>query len=259
MNFRNSLIFLGALCFLSGCATQRAPMEQDPYEGFNRAMFTMNEKMDAAFMKPVAKGYDAVVPLPVKMGIGNFFSNSGNLSRGLNALLQGKVGEGMTGFARILVNSTLGLLGLFDVASEMGLEQGDEDFGQTFAVWGMPSGPYLYLPFLGPSCGRDLVGYGIVYLYPLRPLRPIHYLTENLDRVEYYSLYSVQALGMRAAMLPAESILEGATWDKYAYLRGAYLQRRAAQIRDGKPAPLSDDDDFYDDDDSGSPVKSEDE
>jgi len=240
MSIRNILFFLGAFFFLSGCATQRAPMEQDPLEGFNRAMFAFNDGLDKTLLKPAAQGYDAVVPLPAKMGISNFFDNFRDLTRGGNALLQGKGEEGMTGFARLFINSTLGMLGLFDVASEMGLEKGDEDLGQTLAVWGVPSGPYLYLPLFGPSSARDFTAWWI------EP-SPLWELVK--DRMaDRNALYGVRILHYRASLLSLERILEDASWDKYAYLRGAYLQRRASQIRDGRPLPLPDDDD---DDDPG--------
>jgi len=237
MKIRTPLIFLSALCLLGGCATQRAPMAQDPIEGFNRAMFAVNEGLDTAVLKPVAQGYEAAIPLPARMGIGNVFDNFRDLSRGGNALLQGKGKEGMTGFARILINSTLGLLGLFDVASEMGLEKGDEDFGQTLAVWGAPAGPYLYLPLFGPSGGRDIVGFGVDQY-----MNPLWYLTKD-HIAERNTLHGLRMVHYRAVLLSADRIFEEATWDKYAYLRGAYLQRRAAQIRDGRPAPVAEDDD----------------
>lgn len=223
-----------ALACIAGCAgTPRAPSDKDPYEGFNRAMFEVHEGIDKAALKPLARGYDAVMPLPARMGVHNFYENIWDLSRGTNALLQGKGSEGMNGFARLLVNSTVGIFGLFDVASELGFDQGDEDFGQTLAVWGVPDGPYVFLPIIGPNTGRDLVGWGVDQLfYPL---------WWDLDDVRLRnSLMALRAVEYRAALLPADKVVEEAALDKYAYLRAAYLQRRHAQIHDGRPPRAQD-------------------
>lgn len=225
---------LVALTLLAGCAgTTRAPSAQDPYEGFNRAMFEVHEGVDKVALKPLAKGYDAAVPLPAKMGIHNFYENIWDVSRGTNALLQGKGEEGMTGFSRLLINSTVGIFGLFDVASELGLEQGDEDFGQTFAVWGVPDGPYVFLPIIGPNTMRDLAGWGVdQYFYPL---------WWHLDDVPLRnSLIALRAVEFRAGLLPADKVVEEAALDKYAYIRSAYLQRRNSQVHDGKPPRMDD-------------------
>ncbi|MCL2022426.1 MAG: VacJ family lipoprotein [Betaproteobacteria bacterium] len=240
MTNRNFLFLLGALCLFSGCATQRVPMEQDPLEGLNRAMFNVHEGLDTVLLKPVAQGYDALLPNPIKRGVGNFFDNFRDLARGGNALLQGKGEKGVTGIGRFLINSTLGVLGIFDVASEFGLERGTEDFGQTLAVWGMPSGPYLFLPLIGPSGGRDLVGFGVDSY-----ANPLWHLTRN-DPATRNSLYATNVVQIRAALLPTDQIIEEASWDKYAYIRSAYLQRRAAEILDGSggPTPLLDVDDL---------------
>ncbi|MDR0234381.1 MAG: VacJ family lipoprotein [Zoogloeaceae bacterium] len=250
MSARNYLTLCGVLCllFLSGCAAQRVPMAQDPFEGFNRAMFAVQEGLDTTLLKPLAQGYDAAVPVPVKAGFGNFFDNFRDLPRGGNALLQGKGEQGATSLARIFINSTLGMLGLFDVASEMGLERGGEDFGQTLALWGVPPGPYLFLPVIGPSGGRDLVGWWVdAYASPL------WYLVGD-DPATRNSLYGINIMHFRAALLPADHILEEASLDKYAYLRSAYLQRRASLIRGNSPTPLPPDDE-PDDSETESDVK----
>jgi len=237
VNIRNCLIFLSALCLFSGCATQRVPIAADPLEGFNRTMFTVHEGLDTVLLKPVAQGYDAVVPAPVKRGVGNFFENFRDVARSGNAFLQGKGRQGVTGLGRILINSTLGLFGLFDVASEMGLQKGTEDFGQTLAIWGVPSGPYLFVPLIGPSGGRDIVGFTVdAYANPL------WYLTKDEIAVRN-SLIGIYTMHTRANLLPADRILSEATWDKYAHIRSAYLQRRAAIT--GRPT-LDDYDDLDD-------------
>jgi phospholipid-binding lipoprotein MlaA len=225
------------LLLLAGCASQSASTARDPLEGFNRTMFAASERLDTVLLKPIARGYDAAVPTPVKMSIGNFFDNFRDVSRSGNAFLQGKGREGMSGISRLFINSTVGLFGLFDVASEMGIEKGDEDFGQTLAAWHMPVGPYLYLPMIGPSSGRDLIGSGVdQYAHPLWRYMSAHPAERN-------ALLATSIVHQRAAILPIETQLEEAALDKYAYLRDAYFQRRAAQIRDGRPAPPDDEED----------------
>ena len=142
---------------LTGCATT-ADNPQDPYEGFNRAMFAVNEGIDV-LVKPVAQGYEAAAPLPVKAGIGNFYGNLWDVITALNGLLQGKGEQGLSDIGRVLINTTVGIGGVFDVASEMGLEKHSEDFGQTLGVWGVGEGPYFYWPLIGPRTTRDTFGW----------------------------------------------------------------------------------------------------
>ncbi|MDR3157950.1 MAG: VacJ family lipoprotein [Zoogloeaceae bacterium] len=223
-----SVHFLCAIASLTlltgGCASQaqRAPIAADPFEGFNRAMFSVHREVDSVVMKPLAKGYDRAAPLPAKASIGNFFDNLRDLGRGGNALLQGKGEAGATGLARLLVNSTLGIFGLFDVASEMGLEAGNESFAQTLTQWGAPSGPYLFLPLLGPSTPRDLAGWAVDQgVYPLWRHVDDHPALRN-------SLAATNLAHQRALLLPLDRMLDEASLDPYAYLRDAYLQRRIA-------------------------------
>jgi phospholipid-binding lipoprotein MlaA len=209
---------------------------QDPLEGFNRSMFAINERIDGAVMKPLAQGYDAAVPLPAKSSINNFYDNLRDINRSGNAFLQGKAAEGFTGLGRLIINSTVGIFGLFDVASEVGLAQGEEDFGQTLAVWGVPSGPYLFLPLVGPNTTRDFAGFGIdQYASPLWHQVNDHSALRN-------SMVGLNAVKIRANMLPLDRIVDEAALDKYAYIRAAFLQRRAAMVRDGNPPNDSDDD-----------------
>lgn len=232
---RNLFIALCLAGLLGGCASaQRAPIAADPLEGFNRALFSVHEGIDRGALKPLAQGYDAAVPLPAKMSIGNFFGNFRGVAQSGNAFLQGKGAEGANGLARLFINSTIGIFGLFDVASEMGLYEGEEDFGQTLAVWGVPSGPYLFVPLLGPNTGRDLAGWGVdQYVNPLW-----HQVDEQTALRN--SLLGVSAVHLRATLLPADQLIEEAALDKYAYIRAAYLQRRAALARDGKPGAAED-------------------
>lgn len=210
----------------SGCAsTPRNP--DDPLEGYNRAMFSFNEGVDKAIAKPVAQVYEKVTPKPVKTGVHNFFSNLTDPWIGLNNLLQGKPGEAFSDWMRFLFNTTFGIAGLFDIASEAGLPKHDEDFGQTLAVWGVGDGAYVVLPFFGPRTLRDATA------------TPLDFSANGVSRIDHVptrnSLLALDVVQLRAALLPAERALEGATLDKYAYMRDFYLQQRRYKIHDGNP------------------------
>ncbi len=220
-----------AAALLSGCATSGSP--KDPIEGFNRAMFSLNEGVDKVVIKPVAQGYDAVLPQPVQTGVVNVFSNVADVPIALNNLLQGKPGQALSDGGRFLINSTLGLLGIFDVASQMGLEKHDEDFGQTFGRWGIGDGAYVVLPFFGPRTVRDSVGFVVdIYADPLTHI-------ENVPARN--SLIALRIVSARAELLKVDKIVEEAALDKYSYIRDAYLQHRRSVIYDGNPPRLSDD------------------
>ena len=212
---------------LSGCATT-ADNPKDPYEGFNRAMFKVNEGVDVV-LKPVAQGYDKAAPLPVKAGVGNFFGNINDVWTSVNNFLQGKGSDGLSDAGRVLINTTIGIGGVFDVASEMGLEKHAEDFGQTLGVWGVSEGAYLYWPIIGPRTTRDTVGW-VVDSYT----DPVWYINDVPVR---NSLVGLRYIDMRASLLPTDKIVEQAAFDKYSYIRDAYLQNRRSVVRDGKPAP----------------------
>lgn len=204
---------------------------RDPYEGFNRAMFSVNEAIDKV-AKPIAKGYDTATPLPLKASVGNMFGNAGDLWIGANDALQGKFSDAGVDFGRLLINSTIGILGLFDVASELGLEKHEEDFGQTLAVWGVSDGGYLFWPFIGPRTLRDTAGWGVdSFVDPVKRIDPVP--ARN-------SMMALRFVDIRASLLPADKVVEEAALDKYAYIRDAYLQRRRNQIFDGRP-PRQDD------------------
>lgn len=225
---------LAILCavILAGCAST-ANNPKDPYEGFNRAMFSVNEGIDTVVAKPLAKGYDAVAPLPVKAGVGNFFGNVGDLWIGVNNGLQGKIGDGASDIGRLLINSTVGILGLFDVASELGLEKHEEDFGQTLATWGVGDGGYLFWPVIGPRTVRDTAGF-VVDAYA----DPVLWGIDDIPVRN--SAYFVRFVDIRAGLLPSDKVVEEAAIDKYAYIRDAYLQRRRSQIFDGRPPRVDD-------------------
>ena len=213
---------------VSGCATLSSPSPKaDPFESFNRASFKVNETLDDVVLKPVAKGYVAVTPGFVRAGIGNAFENVGDVNTAFNNLLQGKVGNAFSDLGRVLVNTTLGVIGLWDVATPMGLEKHKEDFGQTLGKWGVASGPYLVLPLMGPSTLRDTFG---------RPVDSALGYYRNIDhRRTANSLLLTEIITMRASMLGADHTFETAALDKYNFVRDAYLQRRLAKIYDGKP------------------------
>ncbi|MBS3916434.1 MAG: VacJ family lipoprotein [Sulfuritalea sp.] len=210
---------------LGGCATSGNP--KDPIEGFNRAMFGFNEGLDKVIIKPVATGYEAVLPSPIQTGVANFFSNIADLMIGVNNLLQGKPAQAASDAGRVLVNTTVGFLGLIDVASSMGMEKHEEDVGQTFGRWGMSDGAYVVLPFFGPRTARDTLGLVFdVYTDPVAHVD--HIPTRNV-------LLTTRLISDRAELLKADKIIEEAALDKYSYVRDAYLQRRRSLIHDGNP------------------------
>ncbi|MFN3885112.1 MAG: VacJ family lipoprotein [Rhodocyclaceae bacterium] len=214
-----------AASLLAGCATSGNP--KDPLEGFNRAMFAFNDGLDTVLIKPVAKGYEAVLPSPVRTGVTNFFGNIADLFIGVNNLLQGKPDQAFSDFGRVIINSTIGILGLFDVATEAGLEKHEEDFGQTFGRWGVGDGAYVVIPFFGPRTVRDTVGLVLdVKTDPVANLADVS--TRN-------SLLALRVIDNRADLLPADKVIEEAALDKYSYVRDGYLQRRRNLIYDGNP------------------------
>lgn len=210
---------------LAGCATSGNP--KDPIEGFNRAMFAFNEGLDSAIVKPVAKGYEAVLPSPVRTGVTNFFSNIEDLFIGVNNLLQGKVPEAFSDLGRVVINTTVGLLGVIDFASDAGLAKHDEDFGQTFGRWGVGNGAYVVIPVFGPRTARDTVG--LVVDVATDPV------WNHLPKDARTGALVLRLVNDRANLLPADKVIEEAALDKYSYIRDAYLQRRRNLIHDGNP------------------------
>ena len=211
----------------SGCATDPYADPRDPLEEYNRATYSFNQMMDRMLFTPLASGYNYVMPAPVNRGITNFFDNLGDVRSALNNLLQLKIGRAFSDVGRVAVNSTLGILGLMDVASNMNLPRYDEDFGQTLGVWGFGSGPYVVLPFLGPSTVRDGVGIVVDFFAD-----PIFYLDERSTR---WSLWGLQLIDTRADLLNASRVIDQAALDPYSFIRDAYLQRREDLVHDGNP------------------------
>jgi len=221
--FKSALIALALSGILGGCATSGNP--KDPIEGFNRAMFAFNEGLDTVLIKPVAQGYDAVLPTPLRTGVTNFFGNIADFFIGVNNLLQGKPDQAASDLGRVLVNSTVGILGLFDVATEAGLEKHEEDFGQTFGRWGVSDGAYVVIPVFGPRTLRDTAG--LVLDVAADPVANVdHVATRN-------SLAVLRLIDARADLLPADKVIEEAALDKYTYVRDGYLQRRRSLVHDG--------------------------
>jgi phospholipid-binding lipoprotein MlaA len=222
---------LVACAFLAGCAA--APSRVDPWEPVNRGMYQVHEAIDKAVLKPVVTAYSNVVPRPVRTGVSNFFNNIDDLFSALNDLLQAKPAKAGDDLGRVLINTGFGLGGLIDVASGADIERGNEDFGQTFAVWGAGPGPYLFIPVLGPSTVRDLTGTGVRgYLGP----------TGYIDDVALRnSIYGVAVVDGRYKAGDALSVVETAALDRYTFIRNAYLQRRRYLIYDGKVPPEAED------------------
>lgn len=223
-------ILLCSITAIVGCASIPAgsqPSPHDPWESFNRSVFEFNEGLDAYLLKPVVAGYRFVLPEFVREGIYNFFSNYSDIYTALYNLLQGKPGFAFNDLMRVVVNTTMGLGGLLDLATPGGLEKHKEDWGQTLGVWGVPSGPYVVLPFFGPSNVRDTVGtvadLESDYLFRLLP-----------DVALRNSITGLRVVNARNTYYEAGDLLDGAAIDKYTFMRDAYIQRRAYQINEGR-------------------------
>ena len=220
--FFSAVLLCVAFGGLTGCATTGSN-PKDPYEKFNRTMFSVNEGLDTV-AKPIAQGYNAIVPMPLRVVIGNFFGNLGDVWISVNNFLQGNVEKGFSDIGRVLINTTVGFCGIFDFASEMGLEKHSEDFGQTLGKWGVGSGPYFFWPVIGPRTARDTLGWVIdMRADPLYDMRDV--ATRN-------TLRGTRMLEGRARLLQAEGVLDAAAFDKYEYIRDLYLRSREAAIKD---------------------------
>ncbi|MFC3283426.1 MlaA family lipoprotein [Litchfieldella rifensis] len=235
------LVVTLVLMILAGCASQQnvEPNPEDPWEGFNRRVFAFNEAIDRVALKPLAQGYDAITPQPVQTGVGNFFSNLGEVRTVLNSLLQGKPNNAGVAAGRFVINTTIGIGGLWDVATGIEVTGREEDFGQTLGVWGVGEGPYLVLPLLGPSTVRDTTGLPLdMYTYPLT------YVEDDEVR---YALTALRMIDRRASFLEQEELIRG---DRYSFIRDAYLQRRRFEVSDGELGedPFASDEFDFDDD-----------
>jgi phospholipid-binding lipoprotein MlaA len=219
----------------SGCATtgRGETTAADPWEGMNRGVYAFNDTLDKAILKPVAKGYDWVLPGFAKEGVNNFFANLDDIAVGANNILQGKPGQGVSDLGRFVVNSVFGIFGLWDIATPLGLEKHDEDFGQTLAVWGVNSGPYLVLPLFGPSTLRD---------GPARVVTPSWAYSSWWGSDTSWGLFTLDIVRTRANLFQAESVLQEAALDRYSFIRDAWVQRRRSAVYDGSPPRPKDED-----------------
>lgn len=212
---------------LAGCASAPNDDPRDPFESYNRSMTKFNDAVDEAFMKPVATVYKEVLPSPVRTGVGNFFGNLSDVWSFVNNVLQGKAEGSLHSFWRVLINTSIGIGGVFDPATEMSLERHREDFGQTLGRWGVPSGPYLVLPLIGSSTLRDTV----VIPVDLNG-HPLGYV----DNVRLRNSFTVlQAGDLRARLLNVGDMLDAAALDPYTFKREAFLQKRRNDVYDGNP------------------------
>lgn len=224
---RKSLLVLASVAVLTSGCTVRFANPDDPLENYNRAMFGFNEVVDKAAIKPVAEAYENAMPQFVRTGVGNFFGNVGDVWIGLNNFLQGKPADGVNDLMRFVFNSTLGIFGLLDIATEMGMPKHDEDFGQTLGRWGVGEGAYFVVPFFGPRTVRDAVVLPID-LYGDDVWGVTHIPTRN-------TFTALRLVHVRANLLGIDKTLEEGTLDKYAYARDFYLQQRRYKVHDGSP------------------------
>ena len=226
-------ISLALVSIVTGCATQT---NKDPLEGVNRGVYKFNDVTDKVIFKPIATGYKAITPTPVRKGVNNFFNNLGSITTVLNDLLQLKFAHAFTDAGRFVINSTFGLAGLIDVAGMDNIAQHKEDFGQTLGYWGAGNGAYLVLPILGPSSVRDTTG----LVFDTFTTDPITYVHRGGNVATSNWLRTAQFIDKRTELLDAKDLVDDASLDPYAFARDAYMQRRDSLIADGvvsdKPA-----------------------
>jgi len=223
-----AILILASSALFTGCTTiNNYDDPRDPFERYNRFMYNINDTVDNALIKPLATGYKAVLPTPVNRGITNVFNNLVDLTSVLNNILQFKFDQAVSGLGRVLVNSTVGVLGVADVASKYDLPRYREDFGQTLGYWGIGSGPYIVLPLLGASDARD--AFGLVVDWYVDPIRQV-----DPERTRW-GITGLRGIDKRSDLLAASKIMEEAALDKYEFHRDAYLQKRQNDVYDGNP------------------------
>ena len=226
---KRMLLLVVVAAAMVGCAAPGGH-PQDPFEPFNRTIFSFNETVDDAVLRPVARGYRAVLPELVRTGVSNFFSNLDDVWIAANNVLQGKLADGVQDLARFIFNTSFGILGVLDVSTDFNLPKHNEDFGQTLGRWGADTGPYLMLPLFGPSSIRDGVGFVVDFKVDI---------VNNINHVPTRNaLYATRALNTRANLLDIGRVAEEAALDKYRFLRDAYFQRRRNLVYDGNPPRL---------------------
>ena len=219
-----------SLMLLAATATAQAQIANDPLEGWNRAVFGFNEGLDAAVLKPVATGYKAAVPELVRSGVSNVFGNIADGWSAINQLLQGKPVAAAQMTMRVATNTLFGIAGLFDVASDLGLERQQEDFGQTLGRWGLPAGPYLVWPLLGPSSLRETAAMPLDLQW-----RPAALSQDSATQI---GLSTLQLIDIRASLLGASRLVDDIALDKYVFIRDGYLSRRRSLVYDGDPPDI---------------------
>lgn len=215
-------LFLVLLLSLAPATTAVANEDIDPWEPFNRKVFAFNEGLDRYILKPVARGYRAITPDPVERGVTNFIKNIYEFNTIFNSVLQGRPADAFDSTGRFIINSTVGVLGIFDVATRMGIEHNPADFGQTLAVWGVPSGPYVMLPMLGPRTVRSGSANLVDAYFSLPSLYG--------DDPAYIAFAVVETIDIRAQLIKADELISG---DRYIFVRQVYLQQREAFINEG--------------------------
>ena len=218
---------LATAALMAGCAQVPNPAPNDPWESYNRSMYRFNDTVDRAVLKPIATGYETITPQPVRTCIHNIFSNLGDVWSGVNSLLQGRGRDFVDTLGRVLFNSTMGLGGCIDVASMNGARKIPNDFGMTLGVWGFDAGPYMVLPFLGPSTVRDGVGTAVTLTAPVTPTAAVFAIDNVPVRNSLLGLYVVDT---RADLLEADRLVDQIALDKYSFIRDAYLQRRKSML-----------------------------
>ncbi len=219
-----------SLLLLAATGTAQAQNANDPIEGWNRAVFGFNEGLDAAVLKPVATGYKAAVPELVRSGVSNVFGNIADGWSAINQLLQGKPVAAAQMTMRVATNTLFGSAGLFDVASDLGIERQQEDFGQTLGRWGLPAGPYLVWPLLGPSSLRETAAMPLDLQWRPAAL--------SQDSAMQIGLSTLQLIDIRASLLGASRLVDDIALDKYVFIRDGYLSRRRSLVYDGDPPDI---------------------
>jgi len=220
-----SIFLISILLF--GCATTASLDERDPLENFNRGVYSFNQTMDEIIFNPISKLYKAITPDIIEKGVSNFFSNLGDLSVIANEILQLKFDKAASDVSRVLINSTIGLLGFFDISSEIGLPKHNEDFGQTLAQWGFKSGPYIVVPFFGPATLRDLSALVI----DKGMLNPMFYLEDDMTKA---GLLTLNYVDFKSRFSNRNDLIGAASLDEYEFIKNAYFEKRAYEINDGK-------------------------
>ena len=230
MLLRAAAICAGA-SLVSACAM--GPTREDPFEPVNRVSYKVHEVVDGRIIKPVAQAYADYTPKPVRLAVSNFFGNIDDMFSVINDMLQGKGDKAGNDLGRVITNTGFGVLGLIDVAGSAGIPKGNEDFGQTFGFWGIPQGPYLFIPVFGPTTVRDGSG-TLIRAYA----SPVNYIDDTPTRT---ALWALNLVDLRASALQTENLLNQAALDPYTFIRRSYLQRRQYLVYDGKPPPTKED------------------